>query len=47
MTNGVLVDFAFQVKPLQLASADAPVKWWQPYYDQKNIKYRERLLFGG
>jgi hypothetical protein len=36
---------ASQAKLLQLQTADAPVKWWQPYYDQKNIKYRERLLF--
>lgn len=37
---------ATQTKPLQLAPANARVKWWQPYYDQKNIKCRERLLFG-
>ena len=35
---------ATHVKPLQLQAADAKVKWWQPYYDQNNVKYHERLL---
>jgi phosphatidylserine/phosphatidylglycerophosphate/cardiolipin synthase-like enzyme len=35
---------ASQVKPLQLQSADAVNKWWQPYYDKTNIRYFERSL---
>lgn len=35
---------ATQQKPLQLQPADAPKKWWQPYYDKSNIRYFERLL---
>jgi hypothetical protein len=27
--------------------ADQPQPWWTPYYDEKNIKYRDRLLFAG
>ena len=34
-------------KPLQLETADARVKkkWWEPYYDKKEAKYTERVLF--
>jgi phosphatidylserine/phosphatidylglycerophosphate/cardiolipin synthase-like enzyme len=36
---------ATQAKPLMLQPADAKPKWWEPYYDESHIKYRERLLF--
>lgn len=32
-------------KPMMLQSADAKDKWWEPYYDQKNILFTERVLF--
>jgi phosphatidylserine/phosphatidylglycerophosphate/cardiolipin synthase-like enzyme len=41
----VAVKGATQAKPLQLTPADAPVKWWQPYYNPQRLKYHERLLF--
>ncbi len=36
---------ATRQRPLQLQTADAPKKWWEPYYDSSNIRYFERLLF--
>ena len=35
---------ATRAQPLQLQTIEAPVKWWQPYYDNKNVKYHVRLL---
>ena len=32
-------------KPICLQGPDAKNKWWQPYYDPKNIFFQERLLF--
>ncbi|HEV7843729.1 MAG TPA: phospholipase D-like domain-containing protein [Pyrinomonadaceae bacterium] len=32
-------------KPMLLQPKDAKEKWWQPYYDQDDILYRERMLF--
>ena len=32
-------------KPICLQGSDAKVKWWEPYYDPKNIYYHERVLF--
>lgn len=31
--------------PISLQGPDAKVKWWQPYYDPKNIAFHERVLF--
>jgi phosphatidylserine/phosphatidylglycerophosphate/cardiolipin synthase-like enzyme len=31
--------------PICLQGADAKDKWWQPYYDPKNIYFQERVLF--
>jgi hypothetical protein len=31
--------------PISLQGPDAKVKWWQPYYDPKNIAFQERVLF--
>lgn len=31
--------------PLCLQGPDAKDKWWQPYYDPKNIAFQERVLF--
>ncbi len=36
---------ATKVKPLHLQTGEAKTKWWEPYYDKKNIKFYERLLF--
>jgi phosphatidylserine/phosphatidylglycerophosphate/cardiolipin synthase-like enzyme len=32
-------------KPMVLQPGDAKDKWWEPYYDQKNILFHERVLF--
>lgn len=32
-------------KPLMLKTDDAKIKWWSRYYNEKNLKYRERKLF--
>jgi phosphatidylserine/phosphatidylglycerophosphate/cardiolipin synthase-like enzyme len=32
-------------KPICLQGPDAKDKWWQPYYDPKNIFFQERVLF--
>jgi len=40
----VVMQTATQAKPFQLQAADAPTKWWQPYYDPAHVKYHERLL---
>jgi phosphatidylserine/phosphatidylglycerophosphate/cardiolipin synthase-like enzyme len=32
-------------KPMVLQTGDAKDKWWEPYYDQKNILFHERTLF--
>ncbi len=32
-------------KPMTLQTDDARDKWWEPYYDQKNILFHERVLF--
>lgn len=32
-------------KPMILQPADAKEKWWEPYYDQHNILFHERVLF--
>jgi phosphatidylserine/phosphatidylglycerophosphate/cardiolipin synthase-like enzyme len=32
-------------KPMMLQASDAKDKWWEPYYDPKNILCTERLLF--
>ena len=31
--------------PLMLKTDDAKIKWWAPYYNEKNLKCRERKLF--
>jgi phosphatidylserine/phosphatidylglycerophosphate/cardiolipin synthase-like enzyme len=36
---------ATSLNPLCLQGADAKVKWWEPYYDSKNILCRQRELF--
>ncbi|HEX8889062.1 MAG TPA: phospholipase D-like domain-containing protein [Pyrinomonadaceae bacterium] len=36
---------ATSTNPLCLEGADAKVKWWEPYYDSKNILCRQRMLF--
>jgi phosphatidylserine/phosphatidylglycerophosphate/cardiolipin synthase-like enzyme len=41
----VVTHRATTAHPLVLRSGDAAEKWWAPYYDKKNIKYRERVLF--
>jgi phosphatidylserine/phosphatidylglycerophosphate/cardiolipin synthase-like enzyme len=35
---------ATEVQPLTLQGRDAEEKWWEPYYDDENVKYYERLL---
>jgi hypothetical protein len=32
-------------KPMVLQANDAKDKWWEPYYDQTNILFHERVLF--
>jgi phosphatidylserine/phosphatidylglycerophosphate/cardiolipin synthase-like enzyme len=32
-------------KPMVLQTSAAKDKWWEPYYDQKNILFHERVLF--
>lgn len=32
-------------KPMVLQPNDAKDKWWEPYYDQNNILFHERVLF--
>lgn len=32
-------------KPMTLQPDDAKDKWWEPYYDQNNILFHERVLF--
>jgi phosphatidylserine/phosphatidylglycerophosphate/cardiolipin synthase-like enzyme len=34
-------------RPLVLESSKKNQQWWLPYYDIKNIKYRDRILFTG
>lgn len=41
----VAMSTATTVTPLVLQGNDAVQKWWQPYYDPKNIKCTERSLF--
>jgi phosphatidylserine/phosphatidylglycerophosphate/cardiolipin synthase-like enzyme len=41
----VAMQGATQVQPLQLQGAGAAKPWWEPYYDNTNVKYFERLLF--
>lgn len=36
---------ATKAKPLTLESSVERQPWWKAYYDLKNIKYRERMLF--
>jgi phosphatidylserine/phosphatidylglycerophosphate/cardiolipin synthase-like enzyme len=36
---------ASEQAPICLQGPDAKVKWWQPYYDPKNIAFQERVLF--
>ena len=36
---------ATRASPLALEGADAPKRWWEPYYDPSNIKYYDRELF--
>ncbi len=36
---------ATQAKPLTLQGQGDPQPWWQPYYDTRNIKLRDRCLF--
>lgn len=33
--------------PMTLQGPDAKAKWWQPYYDSKNILSSERTLLAG
>jgi phosphatidylserine/phosphatidylglycerophosphate/cardiolipin synthase-like enzyme len=35
---------ATATEPLVLKGADAKEPWWKPYFDQKNLKYRERQV---
>jgi phosphatidylserine/phosphatidylglycerophosphate/cardiolipin synthase-like enzyme len=36
---------ASDTKPMVLQSNDEKDKWWEPYYDQKNILFDERVTF--
>lgn len=36
---------ASNAKPMLLQPHDAPEKWWEPYYDQTDILFHERVLF--
>lgn len=38
---------ATDVKPLTLQGPVAQGAWWEDYYDSKNVKFRERVLFAG
>ena len=40
-----VLQVATTAKPLMLQGPGEKPEWWAPYYDEENVKYRDRLLF--